>query len=71
MIVWAISLDLKLIGSIISANVSTKPLPPITQTLAYAVYLNQLVDGIRDILCKPKLTEDSIWNIHLHNLKID
>jgi len=61
-----------LIGSIISlAYVSTDFLPPITPTLAYAVYPSQLVDSIRDTPHKPELTEKLVWNMDLYNLKID
>jgi len=67
-----ISLDLKLIGSIIlSTYVSIELLAPITPTLSYTIYPSQLVEGIRDMLRKLELTESSIWNMHLHNLKTD
>ena len=63
---------MKLIGFIIpSTNVSTEFLPLITVTLAYTVYPSELVDDIRYMLRKFKLTEDLIWNMHIHNLKTD
>ena len=47
------------------------PMPLITLMLVGAVYASQLVDGIRDMLSKPKMMKNSIWNIHFHNLKTD
>ena len=32
---------------------------------------SKLVEGIRDMLCKPELMEDLIQNMHLHNLETD
>jgi len=66
------SLTLKLISSIISlAYISTELLPPIILTLAGAVSPSQSVNDIRDMLSKFELMKDSIWNMHLHNLKTD
>jgi len=40
---------------------------PIDLTLA--VYPKQLLDGLRDMLIEAELTEHSVGNMHLHNLK--
>jgi len=45
---------------ILSTKVNTELLPPITPMLAYAVYLSQLVNDIRDMLSKSELMDDSI-----------
>ena len=42
---------------------------PIDPTLA--VHPRQLLDGLRDMLIKAELTEHSVRNMHLHNLKIN
>ena len=56
-----ISLDLKLISLIIPlAYICTTLLPPLTPTLARAVYASHFIDDIRDMLSKLKMMKDSI-----------